>query len=215
MFLIFTIFNRSCEIHFWRFYYLVDEDECHHLVNKHIIIFKQNYYSIKITLKQVLVLGHRTKSEKMWVDNLGITKDMVLLNDIYKSTWTISPLKLINCWLNRCPQQKYREVNETFLKSNHPAVARTKPRLSSPFPIANPVLGSPSQVGLSGFLDPYSQNTNSRQVRHEEHAQEVVTSFNEYIIPIPDPRPEEGFTNVPSESPERYRDANIPLTPSC
>uniref|UniRef100_H3D9P7 receptor protein-tyrosine kinase n=1 Tax=Tetraodon nigroviridis TaxID=99883 RepID=H3D9P7_TETNG len=86
-------------------------------------------------------------------------------------------------------KKKYREVNETFLKSNHPAVARTKPRLSSPFPIANPAFGSPSQVGLSNFPDPYSQNTN---VTYEADAQEVMTSFNEYIIPIPDPKPEEG-----------------------
>ncbi|CAG06278.1 unnamed protein product, partial [Tetraodon nigroviridis] len=85
-------------------------------------------------------------------------------------------------------KKKYREVNETFLKSNHPAVARTKPRLSSPFPIANPAFGSPSQVGLSNFPDPYSQNTN---VTYEADAQEVMTSFNEYIIPIPDPKPEE------------------------
>lgn len=111
---------------------------------------------------------------------------------------------------NYCLQQKYREVNETFLKSNHPAVARTKPRLSSPFPTANPAFGSPSQVGLSNFPDPSNQNTNSRPLGHEADAQEVVTSFNEYIIPIPDPKPEEGFTDVPSESPERYRDTESP-----
>lgn len=104
-------------------------------------------------------------------------------------------------------QQKYSQVNETFLKSDHPAVARTKPRLSSPFPIANPAFGSPSLVGLSDFPDPYNQNT--RRFRNEAEVQEGVTSFNEYIIPIPDPKPEEAFTNVPSESPERYRDRNI------
>lgn len=106
-------------------------------------------------------------------------------------------------------QQKYSQVNENFLKSEHPAVARTKPRLSSPFPIANPAFGSPTQVGLSNFLDPYNQNTNARQFRHEAEAQEVVTSFNEYIIPIPDPKPEEAFTDVPSESPDRYGDAGV------
>lgn len=140
------------------------------------------------------------------MDNLGITKDMVLLNNIVP----LEANKLLVKPQNYCLQQKYREVNETFLKSNHPAVARTKPRLSSPFPIANLAFGSPSQVGLSNFLDPYNQNTNSRQFRHEADAQEVVTSFNEYIIPIPDPKPEEDFTDVPSESPERYRDADSP-----
>uniref|UniRef100_A0A8C4EBM4 receptor protein-tyrosine kinase n=1 Tax=Dicentrarchus labrax TaxID=13489 RepID=A0A8C4EBM4_DICLA len=67
-------------------------------------------------------------------------------------------------------KKRYNQVNENFLKSDHPAVARTKPRLSSPFPIANP---------------------------------EVITSYNEYIIPIPDPKPEEVFTDMPSESPAR------------
>lgn len=108
---------------------------------------------------------------------------------------------------NWCVQQKYSQVNETFLKSDHPAVARTKPRLSSPFPIANPAFGSPSQVGLSDFPDPYNHST--RRFRNEADVQEVVTSFNEYIIPIPDPKPEEAFSDVPSESPERYRDRNI------
>uniref|UniRef100_H2T1W6 Platelet-derived growth factor receptor beta n=2 Tax=Takifugu rubripes TaxID=31033 RepID=H2T1W6_TAKRU len=97
-------------------------------------------------------------------------------------------------------KKKYSQVNETFLKSDHPAVARTKPRLSSPFPIANPAFGSPSLVGLSDFPDPYNQNT--RRFRNEAEVQEGVTSFNEYIIPIPDPKPEEAFTDVPSESPE-------------
>lgn len=82
-------------------------------------------------------------------------------------------------------------------------MARTKPRLSSPFPVANPAFGSPSQVGLSNFPDPY----NTREFRHQAEAQEVVTPFNEYIIPIPDPKPEEAFTDVPSESPDRYGDA--------
>uniref|UniRef100_A0A8C4GL34 receptor protein-tyrosine kinase n=1 Tax=Dicentrarchus labrax TaxID=13489 RepID=A0A8C4GL34_DICLA len=76
-------------------------------------------------------------------------------------------------------KKRYNQVNENFLKSDHPAVARTKPRLSSPFPIANPAFGSPSPA----------------------ETQEVITSYNEYIIPIPDPKPEEVFTDMPSESP--------------
>uniref|UniRef100_A0AAQ5Y6V7 receptor protein-tyrosine kinase n=1 Tax=Amphiprion ocellaris TaxID=80972 RepID=A0AAQ5Y6V7_AMPOC len=72
-------------------------------------------------------------------------------------------------------KKRYSQVNDNFLKSDHPAVARTKPRLSSPFPIASPVFSSPVE------------------------AQEVMASYNEYIIPIPDPKPEEVFTDVPSE----------------
>uniref|UniRef100_A0AAQ5X4A0 receptor protein-tyrosine kinase n=1 Tax=Amphiprion ocellaris TaxID=80972 RepID=A0AAQ5X4A0_AMPOC len=66
-------------------------------------------------------------------------------------------------------KKRYSQVNDNFLKSDHPAVARTKPRLSS----------------------------------REVEAQEVMASYNEYIIPIPDPKPEEVFTDVPSESPAR------------
>ncbi|XP_076595337.1 platelet-derived growth factor receptor beta [Chaetodon auriga] len=97
-------------------------------------------------------------------------------------------------------KKRYNQVNETFLKSDHPAVARTKPRLSSPFPIANPAFGSPSST-LSFPPDPYSQSPSPGEFRQEADAQEVITSYNEYIIPIPDPKPEEVFTDVPSESP--------------
>lgn len=38
--------------------------------------------------------------------------------------------------------------------------------------------------------------------------QEVINSFNEYIIPIPDPKPEDAFTDVPSGSPARYTASN-------
>ncbi|KAM3612001.1 uncharacterized protein V6R79_000788 [Siganus canaliculatus] len=98
-------------------------------------------------------------------------------------------------------KKRYCQVNDNFLKSDHPAVARTKPRLSSPFPIANPAFGSPSPVPLSFPPDPYSQSSSPRAFRQEADTQEVITSFNEYIIPIPDPKPEEVFTDVPSESP--------------
>uniref|UniRef100_A0AAQ5XGZ5 receptor protein-tyrosine kinase n=1 Tax=Amphiprion ocellaris TaxID=80972 RepID=A0AAQ5XGZ5_AMPOC len=83
-------------------------------------------------------------------------------------------------------KKRYSQVNDNFLKSDHPAVARTKPRLSSPFPIASPVFSSPAPITL-----------------REVEAQEVMASYNEYIIPIPDPKPEEVFTDVPSESPAR------------
>uniref|UniRef100_A0AAX7TGE5 receptor protein-tyrosine kinase n=1 Tax=Astatotilapia calliptera TaxID=8154 RepID=A0AAX7TGE5_ASTCA len=66
-------------------------------------------------------------------------------------------------------KKRYNQANENFTKSDHPAVARTKPQLTSPFPITNPAF--------------------------------VIPSYNEYIIPIPDPKPEDAFTDVPSESP--------------
>uniref|UniRef100_A0A8D3CCY8 receptor protein-tyrosine kinase n=1 Tax=Scophthalmus maximus TaxID=52904 RepID=A0A8D3CCY8_SCOMX len=74
-------------------------------------------------------------------------------------------------------KKKYNQVNDNFMKSDHPAVARTKPRLSSPFPI------------------------------------DVITSYNEYIIPIPDPKPEDVFTDAPSGSPARYN--TQPLERRC
>uniref|UniRef100_A0A3Q4H9B1 receptor protein-tyrosine kinase n=1 Tax=Neolamprologus brichardi TaxID=32507 RepID=A0A3Q4H9B1_NEOBR len=101
-------------------------------------------------------------------------------------------------------KKRYNQANENFTKSDHPAVARTKPRLTSPFPIANPAFGTPSPVTLQSPLDAYNQNSRPRQDFRQE-AQEVIPSYNEYIIPIPDPKPEDAFTDVPSESPGRYR----------
>ncbi|KAM9357184.1 platelet-derived growth factor receptor beta [Symphorus nematophorus] len=99
-------------------------------------------------------------------------------------------------------KKKYNQVNDNFLKSDHPAVARTKPRLSSPFPIANPAFGSPSAPISHSFPpDPYSQSLSPGELRQEADTQEVITSYNEYIIPIPDPKPEDVFTDEPSESP--------------
>ncbi|XP_023689669.1 platelet-derived growth factor receptor beta isoform X1 [Paramormyrops kingsleyae] len=67
-------------------------------------------------------------------------------------------------------KKKYSQVNESFLKSDHPAVARTKSRLSRPSL-------SPSQPAVA--------------IRQEAEGEEATTSYNEYIIPIPDPKPEE------------------------
>uniref|UniRef100_A0A6Q2ZP08 receptor protein-tyrosine kinase n=1 Tax=Esox lucius TaxID=8010 RepID=A0A6Q2ZP08_ESOLU len=72
-------------------------------------------------------------------------------------------------------KKRYSQVNDEFFKSDHPAVVRTKPRLSSPFP--TPVF-TPSTTPAD--------------------SQEIVPSYNDYIIPIPDPKPEE---EVCSESP--------------
>ncbi|XP_069576100.1 platelet-derived growth factor receptor beta [Brachyistius frenatus] len=96
-------------------------------------------------------------------------------------------------------KKRYSQVSDNFQKSEHPAVARTKPRLSSPFPIANPAFGSHSPVTLSSPPDPYNETPGD--FRNEGDTQEVITSYNEYIIPIPDPKPEDIFTDIPSESP--------------
>uniref|UniRef100_A0A3Q2PI89 receptor protein-tyrosine kinase n=1 Tax=Fundulus heteroclitus TaxID=8078 RepID=A0A3Q2PI89_FUNHE len=98
-------------------------------------------------------------------------------------------------------KKRYNQVNENFLKSDHPAVARTKSPLSSPFPITNPAFGPPSPIAhpLPGQL---SQSPRPGDGGREADAQEVPPSYNEYIIPLPDLKPEELFTEVPSESPE-------------
>ncbi|KAL3044903.1 hypothetical protein OYC64_013220 [Pagothenia borchgrevinki] len=96
-------------------------------------------------------------------------------------------------------KKKYNQVNDSFLKSDHPAVTRTKPRLSSPFPIANPAFGSPPPHYVPP--DPYTQSPSPGEFREEADTQEVVTAYNEYIIPIPDPKPDDVFTDVTSESP--------------
>ncbi|XP_068570767.1 platelet-derived growth factor receptor beta [Cebidichthys violaceus] len=93
-------------------------------------------------------------------------------------------------------KKKYSQVNDNFLKSDHPAVARTKPRLSSPFPITNPAFDIPSPHYIPP--DPYNQSPSPGEFRQEADTQEVITSYNEYIIPIPDPKPED---ILPSESP--------------
>ncbi|TNN64766.1 Platelet-derived growth factor receptor beta [Liparis tanakae] len=94
-------------------------------------------------------------------------------------------------------KNKYSQVNDDFLKSDHPAVTRTKPRLSSPFPTANPAIGAPSPH----YLPPDTYSQSPGEYRQEADTQEVITSYNEYIIPIPDPKPEDVFPDMPSGSP--------------
>ncbi|XP_067373771.1 platelet-derived growth factor receptor beta isoform X1 [Channa argus] len=98
-------------------------------------------------------------------------------------------------------KKRYTHVSDHFLKSNHPAVARTKPQLSSPFPITSPSFGSQSPGTLNFPQDMYNQSPNPGDFRQEADTTEVIPSYNEYIIPIPDPKPEEVFTDVPSGSP--------------
>ncbi|KAI1898469.1 hypothetical protein AGOR_G00072670 [Albula goreensis] len=84
-------------------------------------------------------------------------------------------------------KKRYSQVNDSFLKSDHPAVARTKPRLSMPIaPMNNPIM----------------------DMRREAEGQEAAPSYNEYIIPIPDPKPEEGCEEIDMsmESPSSSQD---------
>ncbi|KAM6953402.1 platelet-derived growth factor receptor beta isoform 2-T2 [Aplochiton taeniatus] len=103
--------------------------------------------------------------------------------------------------LSDCYKKKYSQVNDSFFKSDHPAVVRTKPRLSSPFPSMNPTF-TPSSV-FSPAVPPDPYNRNPGDFRQEPVDEEVMVSFNEYIIPIPDPKPEESCfdSGMPSESP--------------
>nr|XP_015205450.1 PREDICTED: platelet-derived growth factor receptor beta isoform X2 [Lepisosteus oculatus] len=66
-------------------------------------------------------------------------------------------------------KKRYNQVNESFFKSDHPAVAHTKPRMpgSQVSPITSP------------------------GTRQDAEGEEALASDNEYIIPIPDPKPEE------------------------
>lgn len=101
-------------------------------------------------------------------------------------------------------KKKYTQVNDNFMKSEHPAVVRAKPRISSTFSTASQTFGSLSPAGLSFPQGPNSHSQGPRPFRHQPDSQDVLPSYNEYIIPIPDPKPDEVFTDadIPSENPE-------------
>ncbi|KAL6473986.1 hypothetical protein MHYP_G00175470 [Metynnis hypsauchen] len=82
-------------------------------------------------------------------------------------------------------KKKYHQVNDNFLKSDHPAVVRTKHRVPSPFPVTL----SPSPPS-STF--PPSSTPNPCLDRET-----AITPYNGYIIPIPDPKPEEECQEAP------------------
>ncbi|KAM9795325.1 platelet-derived growth factor receptor beta [Neosynchiropus ocellatus] len=89
-------------------------------------------------------------------------------------------------------KKRYNQVNDNFFQSDHLAVARTKPRLSPLFP--NPALSSTGSQPFS----PHTVNPRQGGFDPEAGTPEGLTPYNDYIIPIPDPKPEE----VQSESPE-------------
>uniref|UniRef100_A0A8C1P7X9 receptor protein-tyrosine kinase n=1 Tax=Cyprinus carpio TaxID=7962 RepID=A0A8C1P7X9_CYPCA len=83
-------------------------------------------------------------------------------------------------------KKRYSQVSDSFLKSDHPAVARVKPRVPSPFP---------------GTLDLSPNPTPRPQVNRDI----ADAPHNEYIIPIPDPKPGEETQDGPvlTEIPSR------------
>lgn len=99
-------------------------------------------------------------------------------------------------------KKKYNQVNDNFMKSEHPAVVRAKPRVSSPFPASGPVFRPPSPLNRSSPLGHGDQNHTPSVFRHQpSDSLDALPAYNEYIIPIPDPKPDEVFTDVSSESP--------------
>nr|AWT24648.1 PDGFRB [Protopterus annectens] len=81
--------------------------------------------------------------------------------------------------LSETYKQKYSEVLEEFLKSDHPAITRTRPRLQD------------------------SKNLTTMQ-----------TTINEYIIPLPDPLPEEEADNISRTTSENGSVLNDEITAS-
>ncbi|KAJ8015321.1 hypothetical protein DPEC_G00024910 [Dallia pectoralis] len=83
-------------------------------------------------------------------------------------------------------KKRYCQVNDEFFKSDHPAVVRTKPRLASPFPTA--ALTPSATPATPQDTNPYPL---TGDFRAEADGEEMMPSYNDYIIPIPDPKPEE------------------------
>ncbi|XP_073676069.1 platelet-derived growth factor receptor beta [Garra rufa] len=91
-------------------------------------------------------------------------------------------------------KKKYGQVSDSFLKSDHPAVARVKPHVPSPFPSAFPP------------QSPTSDQSPNLTPRPQADGESADAPHNEYIIPIPDPKPDEDtqdepvMTEIPSSS---------------
>ncbi|XP_074865445.1 platelet-derived growth factor receptor beta isoform X2 [Carettochelys insculpta] len=91
-------------------------------------------------------------------------------------------------------KKRYKQVEEEFLKSDHPAVLRTRPRL----------LGVASSSGTGSVL-------------YTDVQQDV--GDNDYIIPLPDPKPD-GINDAPQEASisrasSTLNEANTASTVSC
>lgn len=90
-------------------------------------------------------------------------------------------------------KKRYHQVSDSFLKSDHPAVVRTKHGVPSPFPVT-PSPSSPNS------MFPQSSTPNPCLERNGESE---TAPYNGYIIPIPDPKPEEECQEItlPAEIP--------------
>ncbi|XP_026552386.1 platelet-derived growth factor receptor beta isoform X2 [Pseudonaja textilis] len=98
-------------------------------------------------------------------------------------------------------KKKYQQVNEEFLKSDHPAIMRTRPR----------------NTGFSPSRSTASDSVSSSSVLYTAVEQNGVD--NDYIIPLPDPKPEGDTNNPPEASSSRasstLNEANTSSTISC
>ncbi|KAJ6667877.1 hypothetical protein lerEdw1_016198 [Lerista edwardsae] len=98
-------------------------------------------------------------------------------------------------------KKKYQQVSEEFLKSDHPAVVRTRPR----------------NVGLNNSRSPPNSNASSSSVLYTAVEQNDLD--NDYIIPLPDPKPE-GANDTPqgassSRASSTLNEVNTSSTISC
>ncbi|KAM4037469.1 platelet-derived growth factor receptor beta [Anomaloglossus baeobatrachus] len=93
-------------------------------------------------------------------------------------------------------KQRYKQVNEEFLRSDHPAVVRVRPRATK---INNPVYEGEN---ISNIL--YSA---------------VQANDSDYIIPLPDPKPEDSDNamneNTESRPSSTLQEGNTSSTISC
>uniref|UniRef100_A0ACB8EIY1 Uncharacterized protein n=1 Tax=Sphaerodactylus townsendi TaxID=933632 RepID=A0ACB8EIY1_9SAUR len=98
-------------------------------------------------------------------------------------------------------KKRYQQVNEEFLKSDHPAVVRTRPR----------------NTGLNNSTFNANYTANLGSVLYTTVEQNEVD--NDYIIPLPDPKPEgaDDTLQEPSSSQESstLNEANTSSTISC
>ncbi|XP_030067489.1 platelet-derived growth factor receptor beta [Microcaecilia unicolor] len=111
-------------------------------------------------------------------------------------------VKLMENLLTEGYQEKYKQVDEEFLKSDHPAVVRVRPRLQK----------------IESMLGTVSSNE-ATSVNYTAVQEQQQNSNNDYIIPLPDPKPE-GSEDTHSETSESrpssaLHEGNTSSTISC
>ncbi|XP_063048957.1 platelet-derived growth factor receptor beta-like [Engraulis encrasicolus] len=90
-------------------------------------------------------------------------------------------------------KKRYGQVNDSFLRSDHPAVVRTKPRPLNPFGPMGHESGGPAPI-RRGDCPPLSP---------PPFLADALPPPNDYIIPLPDthPRPEHTHTHLACSEP--------------